>query len=141
MNEIAQVNGGESPPTPNNVANLRDAKREQARNRRGKAETPKKAPAKKAPAKKAPAKRATPTVDYANRISWKPKGEKNAKGEAESVGTAGDRTYEITRQEDDLWRCTVKVGDAEPQLIAENLKSGKIAWRKCVDHAKGTTAA
>jgi hypothetical protein len=143
-------------PTPNNVANLnrRDSRKQQAQLRNetaDKAGTPAKKVAKKVaakatgakePAKKTAAKKVTKTADP-NRIKWTTKGEKDAKGEAEADGeAAGDRHYEIRKQDDGLWRCTVKVGNGGAStVIAENLKTGKVAWQKCVDHAKGKKEA
>ena len=138
LNDDAESQNGEK-PTPATVANLRSAKKEVAAAKKA-AGTPAKkvakkvakAPAKKAAAKKAPAKKGTQ-----NNIKWVIKGEKNDKGEAEGTGTLDDKTYEIIKQDDDLWRCTVKVSEGEPELLGENLKTSKAAWQKCVDHAKG----
>jgi len=93
-------------------------------------------PAKGAPAK-APAKKATTS---AAKISWKPEGEKNAKGEYDrSVGTCGDATYTITRQADGSFKATVKQG-GKTSVVAENAKSGNAAWAACVAHSKGAAA-
>ena len=146
MNLVPPIKDDETPengevkaPTPGTVANLRSAKKEVAAAKKAAGTTAKKvvkkvaatAPAKKAVAKKAPAK------GTQNNIKWVTKGEKNEKGEAEGTGTLGDNTYEIIKQDDDLWRCTVKVNEGKPELLGENLKTSKAAWQKCVDHAKG----
>jgi hypothetical protein len=114
------------------VTNLRETKRQMAASRKahpaGK-QTPAKAPA-KAPAKKAPAG----NTPVATKIAWKLDGEKDAKGQAEGTGTCGDREYRITGK-GDSWKATVKQG-GKTTTIAENVKSGKAAWQKCVDHNK-----
>jgi hypothetical protein len=106
---------------------LREAKREQAAARRAAKPAPAKAPAKKQADKTA-----------APKIAWKPQGEKDANGECESVGTAGDRTYEITRAGDG-WKATVKQR-GKTTTIVENAKSGKAAWAACVRHSKSVAA-
>lgn len=64
------------------------------------------------PAPKAPAKKAAPKAQTATtKITWKNDGEPDAKGQAEGTGVCGERTY-----------------------LGENLKSGKAAWAKCVEH-------
>ena len=117
------------------VANLRETRKQMAASRKahpaGK-QAPAKAPA-TAPAKKAGTASA--------KISWKPEGEKNDKGEYDrSVGTCGDKTYTITRQADGSFKATVKVGNAKPTTLVENAKSGNAAWQRCVADAKGAAA-
>jgi hypothetical protein len=116
---------------PATVVNLRESRRELAAAK-------KPAPAKKAPAKPA-AKKAATTA--APKIKWTPTGQKDPKtGECESVGVLGDRQYEITRNADGgKFTATVKVDKGKPTTLAENV-SGKVAWKKCVDHAKSVAA-
>jgi hypothetical protein len=114
------------------VANLREGKRELAA---AKKPAPAKAPATKAPAKAAPKKQADKPV---TKIRWTLKGEKDANGDAEGTGVLGDATYEISRAGDG-WKATVKKGGKTTVLIGD-AKTGKVAWKRCVDHAKGVAA-
>ena len=84
--------------------------------------------------KPAPAKKAAPKAPpvAASKITWRNDGEKDAKGQAEGTGTAGDRTYRITGS-GETWKATVKIG-TKTTVLGENLKSGKAAWAKCVEH-------
>lgn len=103
------------------VANLRETRKQMA------------AAKKPAPAKKAAPKPPAAKPTTAAKITWKLDGEKDAKGQAEGTGTCGDRTYRITGS-GDAWKATVKVGSGKPTTLAENLKTGKAAWAKCVEH-------
>jgi hypothetical protein len=125
------------------VANLRETRKQMAASRKahpaGK-QAPAKAPA-TAPAKSEMRMQAG-TGTAAAKISWKPEGEKNDKGEYDrSVGTCGDKTYSITRQADGSFKATVMVGKGALKTLAENAKSGNAAWQKCVADAKNAVAA
>jgi hypothetical protein len=114
--------------TPATVVNLRESKREQAA---AKKPAPAKAPAKKAPAKAAPKKQPDKPI---SKIRWTLAGEKDEHGDTEGTGVLGDATYQISRAGDG-WKATVKKG-GKTTVLAEDAKSGKVAWKRCVDHAK-----
>jgi hypothetical protein len=115
-----------STPAP---ANLRASRKQTAAAK--KAAAPKPAPA-KAPAAKAPAKKAGGTA--APKITWKLLGERDAKGDADAVGTANGREYKIAKQADGKSTATVKQG-GKTTVLAEKV-SGKSCWAACVKHNK-----
>jgi hypothetical protein len=117
---------------PATVVNLRESKRESVA---AKKSAPAKAPAKNAPAKAALKKQADKPV---TKIRWTLAGEKDEHGDAEGTGVLGDATYEISRAGDG-WKATVRKAGKTTVLI-EDAKSGKVAWKRCVDHAKSVAA-
>jgi hypothetical protein len=72
------------------------------------------------------------------KIRWTPDGERDANGECESTGVAGNRTYAITRSGEG-WTATVKTGKGKPRTLVEDT-TGKLAWARCVQDARSVTA-
>jgi hypothetical protein len=81
-------------------------------------------------------------------IKWTAWGDKNAKGDVEATGTAGDQLYVIQFDLDKRGRKTpkqtavVRPGDGceGPGVVLAESVSGRTAWQKCVNHAKALPA-
>jgi hypothetical protein len=80
-------------------------------------------------AEKAPKKRA------GQKINWTMlDDQRDENGDCEALGERNGNNYAINRNEDGSFNATHQLGDDGPvTTLAENV-SGKVAWRKCVDH-------
>jgi hypothetical protein len=94
------------------------------------AETPEvEAPKVEAPA--APVE--APKARAAQKLLWKKLEDADDDGNAPAIGVRNGNTYEIARLEDGSWEATHQVGEGDVTVIATGV-SGKLAWKKCVDH-------